>query len=95
MTILLKHKLPVPAMAQAFPWAQLWVTPGQWSFPLSLPPSWLGFPPGQTMSGAQSVQEKAPNSIGPAATWICALELERLQGDEQCLDLIFRPSASN
>ena len=47
------------------------------------------------MSGAQSVQEKAPNSIGPAATWICALELERLQGDEQCFDLIFRPSASN
>jgi hypothetical protein len=47
------------------------------------------------MSWAQTVPQEAPNSIGPAATWICALELERLQGDEQCLDLIFRPSASN
>ena len=40
----LEHKLPVPAMARAFPQAQLWVTPGQWSFPISLPSSWLGFP---------------------------------------------------
>ncbi len=41
----LEHKLPVPAMARAFPAAQVWVTPKQWSFPLSLPPAWLGFPP--------------------------------------------------
>lgn len=40
----LEHKLPVPAMARAFPQASLWVAPGQWSYPLSLPPSWLGFP---------------------------------------------------
>jgi hypothetical protein len=26
----------------------VWVTPGQWSFPLNLPSSWLGFPPGRT-----------------------------------------------
>ena len=44
----LEHKLPVPAMARAFPSADLWVTPGQWSFPLSLPPAWLGFPPART-----------------------------------------------
>ena len=30
----LEHKLPVPAMARAFPQAEVWVTPGQWSFPL-------------------------------------------------------------
>jgi hypothetical protein len=40
----LEHKLPVPAMARAFPHAEVWVAPGQWSFPLRLPPSWLGFP---------------------------------------------------
>jgi hypothetical protein len=40
----LEHKLPVPAMARAFTPAQLWLTPGQWNFPLSLPPSWLDFP---------------------------------------------------
>jgi hypothetical protein len=40
----LEHKLPVPAMARAFPGATLWVTDQQWSFPLQLPPSWLGFP---------------------------------------------------
>jgi hypothetical protein len=44
----LEHKLPTPALARAFPTAQVWVTPGQWSFPLSLPPSWLGFPAGRT-----------------------------------------------
>ena len=40
----LEHKLPVPAMARAFPQAEVWVAPGQWSFPLRLPNSWLGFP---------------------------------------------------
>ncbi len=44
----LEHKLPVPAMARAFPAAQVWVTPGQWSFPLRLPPAWLGFPARRT-----------------------------------------------
>jgi hypothetical protein len=44
----LEHKLPVPAMARAFPAAQVWVTPRQWSFPLSLPLAWLGFPASRT-----------------------------------------------
>jgi hypothetical protein len=44
----LEHKLPVPAMARAFPEAQVWVTPRQWSFPLRLPSRWLGFPAGRT-----------------------------------------------
>lgn len=44
----LEHKLPVPAMARAFPGAQVWITPQQWSFPLRLPASWLGFPPART-----------------------------------------------
>jgi hypothetical protein len=44
----LEHKLPVPAMARAFPEATVWITPHQWSFPLSLPSRWLGFPAGRT-----------------------------------------------
>jgi hypothetical protein len=40
----LEHKLPVPAMARAFPQASVWVAPGQWSYPLRLPLAWLGFP---------------------------------------------------
>ena len=44
----LEHKLPVPSMARAFPGAEVWVTPGQWSFPVQLPLRWLGFPAGRT-----------------------------------------------
>ncbi|MFM7314353.1 MAG: DUF4336 domain-containing protein [Cyanobium sp.] len=44
----LEHKLPVPVMARAFPEAQVWITPRQWSFPLRLPPAWLGFPAART-----------------------------------------------
>ncbi|MFM7315022.1 MAG: DUF4336 domain-containing protein [Cyanobium sp.] len=44
----LEHKVPVPAMARAFPDAEVWVPPGQWSFPLPLPSAWLGFPPSRT-----------------------------------------------
>jgi hypothetical protein len=40
----LEHKIPVPAMARAFPKATLWLSERQWSFPLRLPTSWLGFP---------------------------------------------------
>ncbi|SBO42444.1 DUF4336 domain-containing protein [Cyanobium sp. NIES-981] len=44
----LEHKLPLPALARAFPQAQVWVSPRQWSFPLRLPPSWLGIPSSRT-----------------------------------------------
>ncbi|BEV36412.1 DUF4336 domain-containing protein [Synechococcus sp. M16CYN] len=44
----LEHKLPLPALARAFPKAELWVCPGQWSFPIQLPLSWLGIPASRT-----------------------------------------------
>ena len=44
----LEHKLPVPAMARAFPQAEVWLSPSQWSFPIALPLPWLGFPAGRT-----------------------------------------------
>jgi hypothetical protein len=44
----LEHKLSVPAMARAFPKATVWISDYQWSFPVRLPLSWLGFPAERT-----------------------------------------------
>ncbi len=44
----LEHKLPMGPLARAFPDADLWVCPGQWSFPVQLPLSWLGVPASRT-----------------------------------------------
>ncbi len=44
----LEHKVFVGPFARAFPQAQVWVTPDQWSFPVNLPLSWLGLPQGRT-----------------------------------------------
>ena len=40
----LEHKVFVGPFARRFPSAQVFVAPHQWSFPLNLPLSWLGFP---------------------------------------------------
>lgn len=44
----LEHKVFVGPFARCFPNAQVFVAPNQWSFPLNLPLSWLGFPPKRT-----------------------------------------------
>jgi hypothetical protein len=44
----LEHKVNVGPMARHCPNATVYVAPGQWSFPLKLPLTWLGFPPGRT-----------------------------------------------
>ena len=44
----LEHKIFLPALARAFPDAELWISAKQWSFPLDLPLSWLGFPRSRT-----------------------------------------------
>jgi hypothetical protein len=44
----LEHKVFVGPFARQFPQAQVYVAPGQWSFPVNLPLSWLGFPMGRT-----------------------------------------------
>ncbi|WP_310422931.1 DUF4336 domain-containing protein [Chamaesiphon sp. VAR_48_metabat_135_sub] len=44
----LEHKVFVGPFARSFPQAQVWVSPEQWSFPVDLPLSWLGFPLGRT-----------------------------------------------
>ncbi|MDP8963947.1 MAG: DUF4336 domain-containing protein [Cyanobacteriota bacterium] len=40
----LEHKVFVGPFARRFPNAEVFVAPNQWSFPLNLPLSWLGFP---------------------------------------------------
>ncbi|WAL59785.1 DUF4336 domain-containing protein [Thermocoleostomius sinensis] len=44
----LEHKVFVGPFARCFPQAQVFVAPHQWSFPLNLPLSWLGFPQRRT-----------------------------------------------
>ncbi len=44
----LEHKISLPALSRACPKAELWVCPGQWTFPISLPSSWLGIPTDRT-----------------------------------------------
>jgi hypothetical protein len=44
----LEHKIFVGPFARHFPSAQVWCVPQQWSFPLNLPLSWLGFPAQRT-----------------------------------------------
>ena len=43
-----EHKVFVPRFARKFPQARVYVAPDQWSFPVDLPLSWLGFPPKRT-----------------------------------------------
>lgn len=43
-----EHKVFVPPFARKFPTASIFVAPNQWSFPVDLPLSWLGFPPHRT-----------------------------------------------
>ncbi len=44
----LEHKVFVGPFARCFPQSQVYVAPHQWSFPLNLPLSWLGFPRSRT-----------------------------------------------
>ncbi|BAU11782.1 hypothetical protein LEP3755_22850 [Leptolyngbya sp. NIES-3755] len=44
----LEHKAFVPPFARRFPNAQIYIAPDQWSYPVNLPLSWLGFPKDRT-----------------------------------------------
>jgi len=44
----LEHKVFLGPFARKFPNAQVYIAPKQWSFPVNLPLSWLGFPPKRT-----------------------------------------------
>jgi hypothetical protein len=55
----LEHKVFVGPFARRFPNAQVFVAPNQWSFPMNLPLSWLGFPSKRTQI-LPSDSSKAP-----------------------------------
>lgn len=47
-SLAIEHKVYASVFAQKFPSAQVWLQPGQYSFPSNLPNSFLGFPLGRT-----------------------------------------------
>jgi hypothetical protein len=47
-SVAIEHKVYAGVFAQKFPSAQVWVQPGQYSFPSNLPIPYLGFPAGRT-----------------------------------------------
>lgn len=47
-SVAIEHKVYASVMAQKFEQAQVWLQPGQYSFPSNLPDSFLGFPLGRT-----------------------------------------------
>jgi len=44
----LEHKIGLPALSRVFKDAEIWLCPGQWSFPLNLPLDFLGIPSKRT-----------------------------------------------
>jgi len=65
----LEHKVSLPALARAFPAAQVWLSPNQWSFPFNLPAAWLGIPGERTRilfeQGLPHSEELHWISLGP------------------------------
>ena len=47
-SVAIEHKVYAGVFAQKFPKAEVWVQPGQYSFPQNLPIPFLGFPSGRT-----------------------------------------------
>lgn len=47
-SVALEHKAYAGVMAQKFPQADVWLAPGQYSFPVNLPNPFLGYPAGRT-----------------------------------------------
>lgn len=52
-SVALEHKAYAGVFSQKFPTAQVWLTPGQYSFPAKLPESFFGFPCGTNEYHAQ------------------------------------------
>ena len=44
----LEHKIGLPALVRVFKDAEIWLCPGQWSFPINLPLDFLGIPSKRT-----------------------------------------------
>lgn len=78
----LEHKIYVPAFSRRFPEAELWLSPGQWSFPVNLPPGWLGLK-GQEIKGGHPWGAEFDHAI---------LEIDLGRGNFAEVALYHRPS---
>ena len=85
----LEHKLPLGPLARAFPDAEVWVCPGQWSFPIALPSSWLGIPAGRTRV---LLDDGVPH--GDVCEWITLGPLDLGVGRFQEISCFHRPSGA-
>lgn len=56
-SVALEHKVYTGVFSQKFPRAQVWLQPGQYSFPKNLPVSFLGFPLGRTRNIPKTMDE--------------------------------------
>ena len=59
-TLGLEHKALAGPFSQSFPEADVWLQPGQWSFPINLPSIFLGFPVGNRLKQIPANSVDAP-----------------------------------
>jgi hypothetical protein len=59
-SVALEHKVYAGVLAQKFPKAQIWLTPGQYSFPVNLPDPFLGYPASRTKTVPQRPEDAPP-----------------------------------
>ncbi len=85
----LEHKLPLGPLARAFPDAEIWVCPGQWSFPVQLPLAWLGVPARRTKV---LFDDGVPH--GDVCEWLSLGPLDLGVGRFQEISCFHRPSGS-
>ena len=71
-SVALEHKAYATVFSQKFPDASVWLTPGQYSFPINLPQSFLGFPAGGRTRPMPASIEQAP------ADWQESLDVDIL-----------------
>jgi len=85
----LEHKLPLGPLARAFPDAEIWVCPGQWSFPVQLPLAWLGVPSRRTKV---LFDDGVPH--GDMCEWLSLGPLDLGVGRFQEISCLHRPSGA-
>ena len=65
----LEHKIGLPALSRIFKDAEIWICPGQWSFPINLPLDFLGIPSKRTkilfQDGTPYEESCKWSSLGP------------------------------
>ena len=65
----LEHKIGLPSLARIFKNSEIWLCPGQWSFPINLPLDFIGIPSRRTKilfeNGTPFEESCIWNSLGP------------------------------